>query len=241
MNKSPPFSRGLGYLGLNLVGASFFWASLVFSGCTPKPHTINGQVFIVTQGGSNIKLGLVDVQAFRLSTLQPIINRKNEQISEIISKDRPRIDEAVSKHNAHNTLIEKAMAEHGPVSQEDFEKLSVEKEYAQRLQNELSRNTSPEVYFAELPAPPLASAKTDSDGKFTMSIPTDDKIVFVAKATRSVGKETERYYWMVGIKWTKGNDAESLLLSNDNLASNIGSISLGSLFYAPLAEDALAN
>jgi len=54
------------------------------------------------------------------------------------------------------------------------------------------------LYFASLPAP-VASVKTDADGKF--SIPLDRKVtvVLAANATRRLINKTENYNWLVAV------------------------------------------
>ena len=50
-------------------------------------------------------------------------------------------------------------------------------------------------YFAFLQSP-IQTAETDADGKFVIEIPKTGAFVIAAQAERSVGEETERYYWL---------------------------------------------
>lgn len=74
---------------------------------------------------------------------------------------------------------------------------------------------SSEFYFVDLPAG-IASAKTNADGLFTLSIPRDGRYALAARASRQVLGESEEYYWLV---WTslEGAASKSVYLSNDNL------------------------
>ncbi len=69
-----------------------------------------------------------------------------------------------------------------------------------------------EQYFEQLP-PPMATAKTDADGKFTLPLPSG-KYVIAAKTSRRVGDDTEVYSWLVSLDLTASG--QTLMLSNDN-------------------------
>lgn len=74
------------------------------------------------------------------------------------------------------------------------------------------------VYFARLPEP-LASVKTDADGKFDVIVKRNEPVVLAAHASRRVMNKTETYYWLV--RYTLDGDADGrVFLSNDNLATS---------------------
>jgi hypothetical protein len=76
---------------------------------------------------------------------------------------------------------------------------------------------SPQLFFELLPARPVATTKSDSDGKFTMELPRPGEMVLGATTDRKLLKSTEHYYWMVKVT----PEAEtSITLSNDNLADS---------------------
>jgi hypothetical protein len=54
-------------------------------------------------------------------------------------------------------------------------------------------------YFVELPQP-IATAKTDADGRFQMNLPDDGDYILVAKAERTVFKAVEKYYWVIRLR-----------------------------------------
>jgi hypothetical protein len=70
---------------------------------------------------------------------------------------------------------------------------------------------SPAYYMVDLPKA-AAVAKTDADGKFSLSVP-QGRYVIAAQASRSVFRDTEYYYWLVAVDGTK---PQALMLSNDN-------------------------
>lgn len=59
--------------------------SLLLLGCKPNETTLTGQAFIVTRGGENIKLGLVDVLLI-----------EKDPVNEFIEKKRPTIDDGIA-------------------------------------------------------------------------------------------------------------------------------------------------
>ena len=74
------------------------------------------------------------------------------------------------------------------------------------------------LYFASLP-PPTASFKTDADGKFSIPLDRNAKIVLAANATRRLLSKTENYYWLVAVS-LDGQPSKRIFLSNDNLATS---------------------
>jgi hypothetical protein len=62
----------------------------------------------------------------------------------------------------------------------------------------------------------MASAKTDADGRFALTLNRHQRVALVAAGSRRVGNEVERYYWMI---WASlaGAAFKRILLSNDNL------------------------
>jgi len=70
-------------------------------------------------------------------------------------------------------------------------------------------------FFEPLPNA-LATAKSDSDGKFMIAVPRSSETIICATADHEVANSTEHYHWMV--KAPQGANA-SITLSNDNLAT----------------------
>ena len=74
-----------------------------------------------------------------------------------------------------------------------------------------------EFYFSGLPLP-KASAITDSDGKYKMTVPAGEYVI-VARDSRKVFDKTEYYYWFVKVK---AESDTKLSLSNNNMATASG-------------------
>jgi hypothetical protein len=60
------------------------------------------------------------------------------------------------------------------------------------------------------------SVKTDADGKFSIPLRRNERVVLVAYASRNVFKKTEEYYWIVSVS-LDGKESKKILLSNDSL------------------------
>lgn len=77
----------------------------------------------------------------------------------------------------------------------------------------------PSVFLAglETTVRPLATAKTDADGKFTTAVPVAKRIALLATATRLAAGETEEYRWLLWVPINKGDRKVSVALANDNL------------------------
>jgi hypothetical protein len=72
---------------------------------------------------------------------------------------------------------------------------------------------------------PIQSAETDADGKFVIQVPQSGRFVIAAQAKRSVGDDTEHYYWLQPIS-LEGQQQLTENLSNNNLTSTTGTSSL---------------
>jgi len=73
-------------------------------------------------------------------------------------------------------------------------------------------------YFASLPSP-VASVKTDADGKFSIPLHRSATVVLAASATRRLPDKTENYYWLVTVS-LDGQPSKRIFLSNDNLTTS---------------------
>jgi hypothetical protein len=85
----------------------------------------------------------------------------------------------------------------------------------QRLLAEQAYYHSHAFYFSHL-WKPIQTAETDGDGKFAIQVPSNGEFVIAAQAERSVGNETESYYWLQPV--SLGGQRESVQnLSNSNV------------------------
>ena len=64
--------------------------------------------------------------------------------------------------------------------------------------------------------PPLDAVKTDADGKFSLTVPANQKFAVVANSRRDVADKTEYYQWAVW-HFPKKGSKNFVTLANDNL------------------------
>jgi hypothetical protein len=209
---------------------------------TPTPTTtttatkrIEGQVFIVTKGGSAIKLALVQVSAIPLGQMERYLGEVEREVTGERHKADSLISEAkAAVRNATNAREQHYQAwqrQQGDVIQEFKKNMRgeynasnaeykglVERVWKMQARLEEAIHTrhamySAAPYFTKLPEP-VASTKTDADGKFGLTLPAGDEYVLGARAKRSLpGGGSEHYFWLVKAQ------SSTVMLSNDNLAS----------------------
>jgi predicted GIY-YIG superfamily endonuclease len=200
---------------------------LIFSCTSPAPAPpaeveLEGQVFIVTQGGTNFKLGLVEVKAIEEPLMQSFVQQKGLQ--------------AIAEYEKYKTSRE-AIIQQIKVLEEEFK--AAERKWKRRLTNEelFEKVNDAEKRLlakkAELPRLEAGlqfyyggywitdlpehtqMAKTDADGAFILRL-KPGRYALVADAQRKVVDKTEEYYWLVWVE-VKPEQKDRIFLSNDNL------------------------
>lgn len=185
-------------------------------------HTIDGQIFIRTQGAETIKLSLVDIALFDAKAVAEDVERKRkaaepiyEGLQSLVKEAEKRVKEAEKREKERAKGLDK-------VSEEDREEVRIaqiawEKALAKsgKVQPMALYLHSAPYYFNDLPKP-LLMTKTDADGKFTFKIP-NGSYVLAAASGRQTGIKTEFYHWMVKVNI----DADKkVMLANDNLSAS---------------------
>ncbi len=205
----------------------FFIVVSVLLWATMDAKTIRGDVFIVTAGGPAIKLALVQVKAISKIEMENHIAKIEQQIA----PERAEADSAVSRAMKESdarikqmqamTLkeIQKQMADDLKRSRAERDK-AIQAPILARLQlRELRARqktlNSAAPFFVDLPQP-VATAKTDADGRFELTIPDKGEYVLVASAERTVFNDVERYFWVVRLN----SEEFKATLSNDNLTTS---------------------
>jgi formylglycine-generating enzyme required for sulfatase activity len=172
------------------------WAAV---GCSGK-REVNGQVFVVTRGGENVKLGLVGIHVIEERRLVEIAARL------LGEPQKPKAEEALllqleSEVKAMVSTVPEAFS--APVRRFGEEAAQRRKGIAAFSGDTLSRR-----FLGELPA---AMAQTDADGLFTVEAASSAWMA--ARGERRAGSSTETYLWLIPLK----TDAKKLLVSNDRL------------------------
>ncbi len=267
-----------------------FFLCLALAGCdrvpvapaAPPNVVINGQVFIVTKGGENFKLGLVKIFIRDKNSVEEDVKKYGENLNSKLAKGKASIDaempgylaakgqydEAKIAYDTANQALQKALSDHGVMLFDSNRVDGVDPSEASRIlkldralvaagikveplyNDAVSKNKSIQdllsyqriylknadtfisVYFSR------EAAKTDADGKFTLSVPAGNNYVIAASASRSVGDKTEEYNWIVDVDATKAVQSLTVLLSNDNLVDSVPGLALNtkSVDFSELAE-----
>jgi hypothetical protein len=196
-------------------------------------------VFIVTAAGPAIKLALVQVKAISKIEIEKHIAKIEQQIA----PERAEVNSAVSRAKKEfdartrqmlggtSKEIKKKMADDLERSRKEREdemqaRLAARQRLIELKELSASGGVSGELrarqkalnsaapFFVDLPQP-VATAKTDADGRFELTIP-EGEYVLVASAERTVFKDVETYFWVVRL-----NPEEfKVTLSNDNLTGS---------------------
>ena len=168
-------------------------------GCSGK-REVSGQVFVVTKGGENVKLGLVGIRVIEERRLAEIAARL------LGEAQKSKAGEALllqleSEVKAMVSTVPEAYA--APVRRFGEQAAQRRKGIAGFSGDTLSRR-----FMGELPA---AMAQTDADGLFTVE--ASSSAWMAARGERRAGSNTETYLWLIPMK----TDAKKLLVSNDRL------------------------
>lgn len=205
-------------------------------GCGPKEVDIQGEIFVVTAGAQNIKLGLVQVDIISESTMVPFITAKilsaqqsKRELRLIVERLKQESDRLRTKYEDHVATLKTIMdiqaitgGGYTPPSYELMTRMDEEKKEfeAKRFEYETvllaGKNTfdKGEYYIEGSPAA-LQSSKTNADGNFSLKI-KEGRYALVAHSTRDIGGSTEHYCWILWIS-VKSGEANKIILSNDNL------------------------
>ena len=203
-----------------------FWvfAALVFlSGCQSDPPKeeveveveVEGQVFVVTKGRENIKMGLTPIHIVSDEEFQKIA----AELAEEIQAFRVEGIQREANWEARTKFIRELLAMEGrELAESALEALRMEaarpsSEYVVKnrflVHEDLER--SKVLLFSMMPD---ATTKTDADGRFKISV--SSKSWVIAQGQRSVGKESEDYLWIAPIGEPEKAAKSSLLISNDS-------------------------
>lgn len=210
-------------------------ATFGLSGCKPKTTTLNGQMFIVTQGGDNIKLGDVEILlvdkaqvAARLAEKEPVVD------ADIASAQQELNDAMENSKNAYAAYKAKEKLKNSDDRTErDIVEALEQKWFAaddnlKAIMKKLNDAQGAEKYFSDFLPDPVQKTISDADGKFTFTYLRDKPVAIYATAKRTIPdvsidaignrhniSGTEYYYWLVDAP--TNSETAQFFLSNDNL------------------------
>ena len=167
---------------------------LAVGGCSEKTAVVTGQIFVVTKGGQNIKMGSIPVHVI-----------PEEQFKETVRK-------LVVKDTLLNELNElEPVKLHVP----DLVHLrrEIENESEARRQKVILGFPLQDELRALVQALPSSTARTDADGRFTVEV--SSKVWMVAWGGRHVGGVEEEYFWVLPYEPSRDALPQTVLISND--------------------------
>ena len=208
-----------------------------------SPSNVDGQVFIVTKGQQSIKLALVSVTAISEKEMDKYITGTTAKIndyreqklvelkeySEYVSKLHGDVKPTLGEVLALRTEIVERLKNRQEASDLQtkadaidkqikplIDKWREERKKLNEMIKQYNRGSTPLDFFSAVETiPAIATAKTDTDGKFSLSIPaSQNKIALVAKSSRKVMDKDEEYLWVI---WAHPKKAAQIFLANDNL------------------------
>jgi hypothetical protein len=176
---------------------------LMFLTSCMRERTLSGQVFLAASLGLSLKLGLTTVSAYDYADIQRHLDRKRAEANQRLAGLTPLEKQIKELWQRQDVMGGEAYA------------LKVD------FQSALKLYRSAQFYFNEMPKP-LASTKTNADGIFTLTVPSNKKLAIAAFTHFEKGDPDEvLLYWLVD-----PYDSASLTLTNDNATNSMAKASL---------------
>ena len=118
--------------------------TLGLTGCKPKETTLSGQIFIVTRGSENIKLGLVEVQLIEKQQAIDFLKKRQVAIDlEIASRQR---EYAVAKSEDEKSAADfNTFQTNSPLTKSDYVEMKDRRTTLLQDTAELDRKNSPKM------------------------------------------------------------------------------------------------
>jgi formylglycine-generating enzyme required for sulfatase activity len=190
---------------------------LALPSCSKKPVEVTGQIFVITQGRENIKMGGVEVlvvpdEEFRKKAKEVVTWMQQEAKAEAQRKvDSDHMTDLINEA----IELEKTSPLKIPELPKIRESIVKESDAASKILNSvLAGDLKARALRMLLGGNEKMEFTTDADGKFIA--PIMGKAWFFAAAARKVGDETEDYLWVKGFEAPKGVSKVSLVISNDD-------------------------
>jgi formylglycine-generating enzyme required for sulfatase activity len=196
---------------------SVLLVAAILPACSKKPVDVTGQIFVVTKGRENIKMGGLEVRLIPdgefLNMAKATVPWMQEEVRKeaqfkadadfmtAFIKELLAMEEAAPNPIPELQGIRKAIVKESGVSKNLFESASS----GQILQRGMGRLISS--------ATSTLSVTTDADGRFT--VPITGKTWFLAVGQREVGEDMEEYLWVKGFEPQGDATSATLAISNE--------------------------
>ena len=191
---------------------------LILTSCSKKPVEVTGQIFVITQGRENIKMGGVEVlvvpdEEFRKKAKEVVTWMQQEAKAEAQRKvDSDHMTDFINEV----IELEKTSSLKIPELPKIRESIVKESSVASGLiesamKGDLQTRALINIFAGN---GEKMGFTTDADGKFTL--PLKGKAWFHAMAERKVGDNSEGYIWLKGFEAPDSVSKASLVISNDD-------------------------
>jgi formylglycine-generating enzyme required for sulfatase activity len=187
------------------------------SSCSKKPVEVTGQIFVITQGRDNIKMGGVQVRVIPDEEFVKAANEVLPWLEAGVQKEAQATTDADHMTALIREIVAMEKAAEKPIPEllAIREALVEESGSAKNLME--SALAAPLYQQAVAKVLNVVSSKqevtTDADGRF--SIQATGKTWFIAMSSRAVGDQSERYLWVKGFEPVEGSPTASLVISNE--------------------------
>lgn len=183
-----------------------FVLTSIFQISCARQTNLKGEVFIVTRDAQNIKLGAVTVSVVPAN----LINGHVERLKSEYDRQNKNFNDLLKICSDWGKNIDNLS-----LTQVQSRKEKMSDCYSEVFTN---GNAIPKLFFDTLPQS-VASAVSDSDGKFALTIDNPGKYVIAARSSRNVGKEIESYFWLVSFE-ASGEQIQLALTNKNMIGSN---------------------
>jgi hypothetical protein len=212
-------------------------AAMLLLGACNSEVQVPGDVFVASRGGQSFKLALVEISAFAEADIRDAAVRHARRADSVLAgqPDIRELQARVADANARlvaladapgstaaaaiwrDSFLYEAPPRVGDKSRwSAFRRAYTDSIVAEKNLANAGRTAAALTgsVFDSLPSP-SATAKTDADGRFTITLKRGQRYLIRATASRDVIGSTENYEWLV---WrTAGAGTERLVLANDNM------------------------
>lgn len=206
-------------------------------GCSPRRDTVSGQVFLVTLGRENVKLGLVEVRAIPEQAISRHLEIRRQQSDSACAVIAPRLTAARALLSQAQSDLKRAPALaiaqeiryiKSEITLEQFgsrdaviatyrHAAEIAESRFELVDAEIRAAKSAAFMLEGLPAG-VARATTDADGRFSLSVPRGRKLAIAARADRLTFLGAEQSSWLFWLP-EESRNGTPLYLSNGNTTS----------------------
>ena len=219
--------------------------TIIFNVDCAKHKDLTGEVFIVTKGANNIKMGLVPVKLFDQDTINrqlAAIEQLSIQLRDKYLTEKTQLEEKMK--NLENKYAEAEFDEFLQLLKKQNEELkaSIGQGYSVRLEDlKVPRSTKLKIkdslsvqlkqklelvkteilytnsseFVFDNLSNPFMETITNADGLFSFTIADGRNVVLVAKSSRQTSEGIESYFWLGSVS-LQNVDSQHLIISNHN-------------------------